>query len=149
MKVIINLGEKESTLETLNKMKERLYAPFDIRITNSHITTLNTLIGDNVFKKDALYINSFTLWEIMQPIGGKGKHNYHGLTPKEIYDALRTMRHSKDITLSYDRRYLIVTLATILDGANLIAIVKPDCKLQNEPGTIIKIITIYPMKIKK
>ena len=114
-----------------------------------HETVLNKIIGKKIFKKDSLYISTNTLWELMQPIGGKGKHNYHGLTPKEIYDALRTMRHSKDITLSYDRRYLIVTLATILDGANLIAIVKPDCKLQNEPGTIIKIITIYPMKIKK
>lgn len=98
-----------------------------------------------VFKKDALYINSESLWKIIQPVGGKGRHHYHVLSPENVFETLSTIRFSKDVTVSYDDRYLILTLATIFDEINIAVVVTPkgysmDSKIKN----INRIITIYP-----
>ena len=88
-------------------------------------------------------------WEVMQPLGGKGKHHYHNLTPEEVYEALSMMHYSKDVTLSYDNRYVIVTLATTAGGISIAAIVTPEGhtnELVNRD--VIKIITMYPQKEK-
>ena len=146
---IINLGNQESALKVLTDIKNKQYVPFDVRITNSHITSLNSIIGKKVFKKDTLYVGSDTLWELMQPIGNKGKHNYHGLTSQNIFDALATMKQSTEIELSYGNRYLIVTLATVFDDINLVVIITPEGYLKNETKTIVnRIITIYPKNKK-
>ena len=147
---IINLGNQESALEAITNIKEKHYTSFDVRIINSHISDLNAVIGRKVFKKDALYIDSETLWEIMQPTEKKGKHHHtHGLIPKDVYSALSSIKNSNDVSVSYDNRYVIVTLATIRDGANLVVIVDPDCPILNGSKTkIIKIITIYPKNKK-
>ena len=146
----INLGNEKSALEVLTKIQEKKTTAVDIRIINSHIVSLNTIIERRVFKKDALYVSSETLWEIMQPVGGTGKHNHHGLTPQNLFDALSSIKSPKEIYVSYDNRYLIVTLATIIDGANLVVIVQPNCPLNNNLlANAIKVITIYPKKIKK
>ena len=85
----------------------------------------------------------------MQPIGGKGKYNYHGLTPDKVYDAIATLRFSTDVTLSYDDRYLIVTLATVFDDINIAIVITPKGTKKNNPKNYInKIITIYPYKKK-
>ena len=147
----LNLGNEKLTIDSLKELKENKVNNYDIRITNSHITNLNSILKKKVFKKDSVYINSDTLWEIMQPVENKGKHHHsHGLSPKELYEALSTIKDSKDITISYDNRFVIVTLATISDEANIIVVVSPNCPLINNAGAdIIKIITIYPSKNKK
>ena len=145
----INLGNEKSSLEALVAMKENKFTDYDVRITNSHINNLNSVLGKKVFRKDALYIGSDTLWEIMQPIGSKGRHNFHGLTPEDVYNALLTMKYSKEVDVSYDNRYLIVTLATVFDDVNLVVIVTPEGSLKNESKTIVnRIITIYPKNKK-
>ena len=85
------------------------------------------------------------LLEIMQPLGEKGSHHYHNLTPEIVYEALSTMRYSESVTLSYDNRYVIITLATIADGINIATIVSPSGKTK-ELGdrNVIRIITMYP-----
>ncbi len=144
MNQTINVGKKESTLSILTRIKNNDYVPFDIRITNSHITKLNAIIGRKIFKKDVLYVNSKTLWEIMQPIGGIGRHHYHNLSPNDIYNALVTLRESKEIVPSYNGRYLIITLATY-NGVSLAIVVDPNGTINGKNGlAIIKIITIYP-----
>ena len=143
----INLGNEKSALEVLTKIQEKKNAAIDIRIINSHILSLNAIIGRRVFKKDALYVSSETLWEIMQPIGGSGKHNHHGLTPKDVFNTLSSIKTSTEIHVSYDDRYLIVTLATIFDDVNLAVVVTPKGSLKGNWKTIVnRIITIYPYK---
>ena len=144
MNKIINVGHKESALALLQLIKENDYVPFDIRITNSHITELNKVIGKTVFRKDALYISSKTLWEIMQPLGGMGRHHYHNLCPEDIYNAFATLKDSHDVIPSYDGRYLIITLATY-NNVPLAIVVDPNGTLNGRNGlAIIKVITIYP-----
>ena len=146
----INLGKEKSAIKNIEQIKNNKKRFQVIRIINSHITRLNKVIGKKVFKKDALYISAETLWEIMQPLGGKGKHNYHNLSPVDIYNALRTLKDSKDISISYDNRYVIVTLATIFDEANIVVVVSPNDFLNAHPNVeITKVITIYPIKKKK
>ena len=84
MNVILNVGNYESSIEVLKRIKENEYVPFDIRITNTHLVNLNKLVGKTLFRKDSLYISSKTLWEIMQTKIGYGSHNYHALLPEDI-----------------------------------------------------------------
>ena len=146
MNKIINVGHKESALSLLRLIKDNDYVPFDIRITNSHIVELNKVIGKTIFRKDSLYISSRTLWEIMQPLGGKGKHHFHNLKPEEIFDTLEQLKYSKNISLSYDGRYLIITLSS--NGLDQSAvIIEPNGSLKGIKGlNVARIVTIYPYK---
>ena len=146
----LNLGNKNYALQSLREIKERKVNDYDVRITNSHITDLNAVIGKKIFKKDALYVGSETLYEIMEPLEKEGKHHHtHGLSPEDIFNALSSIKNSNDVSVSYDNRYVIVTLAIVSDGANLVVIVDPDCPITNGSKTkIIKIITIYPKNKK-
>lgn len=146
----INLANKKSTIEVLEEYKNSNgNFDVDIKILNSHIRDLNAILNKNVFKKNTLFIHSQTLWEIMQPVGGKGQHNYHGLSPNNVYDALTTIRFSNDVTLSYGDRYLIITLATVFDDINIAIVITPKgTQRVNPKKSINKVITIYPYKKK-
>ena len=140
----INLGNKKESLKALSFIQTKLLIGHDIRINNSHITELNKVIGEQVFRKDAVYISYQTLWEVMQPIGKKNKHHFHGLTPLNVFEALGTMHCSEDVTLSYDNRYVVVTLATVLEDVFLAVVITAGGAKDNKNVT--RIITIYPVK---
>ena len=141
----INLGDKKDSIEKLQAFKNEKMNPRFIRIINSRIKDLNKVIGRSVFRKDAVYINSLTLYEIMQPMGGKGKHNYHGLTPVEVYNALSRLKYSKNISISYLDRYVVITDVCVKDNVNLVIIITPQSNIPDENlENIVTIITIYP-----
>ena len=145
----INLGNKESSLKMLKHLKTNKYESLEIRMRNSHIKDLNLLLGRKIFKNDVVYTSASMLWEVMQPLGGRGKHNYHNLTPENVYEALSTMRYSKNVTLSYDNRYVIVTLATTIGEISIAVIVTPSGAMKdNRNNYVTKVITIYPYKKK-
>ena len=148
MQYIINLGNKKTAVSTLALFSLKKM-DVEIKITNTHIAEINKILKQKVFKKDALFVNSETLWEIMQPTGKKGKHNYHGLSPEKVYEALSTIRFSKDVIVSYDERYLILTLATIFSDVNIAIIVTPKGSSKIKHNQMInRIITIYPYRKK-
>ena len=62
MNKTINLANKSLSVSIITKIKNKDYVPFDLKITNSHIMSLNEKIGFVVFRKDSLYINSHSLW---------------------------------------------------------------------------------------
>ena len=141
----INLGNRVEALEFLEDFKNKKYVPFYVRITNSNIKELNKVIGRNVFKKDALYINSLSLWEIMQPVGGRGKHHYHGLTPEDVYNALSRLQYSKEVYTSCEDRYVVITDVVITRDVKLVVILTPNALLYKERiDNVVVIITIYP-----
>ena len=59
------------------------------------------------------------------------------------------MRNSTNVTLSYDNRYVIVTLATTIGDVSIAVIVTPTGSIQQEINkNVAKVITIYPYKKK-
>ena len=141
----INLGNKNESIETLNIFKTKKGNPRYIRIINSNIKELNKVIGRKVFKKDALYINSLSLWEIMQPTGEEGKHHYHGLTPEDVYNALSRLQYSKEVYTSYQDRYVVITDVVVIEEVRLVVIVTPnEFLLKENIDNVVVIITIYP-----
>ena len=150
MKVIINLANKESSIRQLTLFKKKKYESFFIELDNTHIKELNKIIGRNVFRKDAVYINSLTLWEIMQPVGEQGIHHYHGLTPEEVYNALSRIQYSKNVISSYDDRYIVITDVVVNSYLKLIVIISSETDVVPENlKSIITIITIYPSDKEK
>ena len=149
MNKILNLGDRQAAIVFFSRLRDSKPQPFDLRITNSHIVELNRFFKEKVFRKDALYVGTSTLWEITQPIGGSGRHHYHGLAPEDVYEALYGIRNPKEVKMSYFGRYIIVTLATFNNRVPLAVIVDPESNLQNQRATnIIRIVTIYPYNKK-
>ena len=150
MNLIINLGNKESSLSILERIKNNDYVPFDIKITNSHTMNLDALIGKKIFTKDNLYLDSRTLWEIMQPVGGKGRHNYHGLTSEDIYESLSSINEPDLILFNSNNRYSLVTTYISHFGEPVLIIVEVKSGLiKNQNARINKIITMFPKSKKR
>ena len=145
MNVIINLADKKSTIEQLNKLMEKEYVPFDIEITNSHIKDLNEKIGINLFSKNSLYISSITIHDIMQPIGDSGSHNYHGLFAEDIYLALKSINNPKYVYVTKHGRYAIVSIELSHFNVPLMLVIEKGAGIQNDiNASVNKVITIYP-----
>ena len=143
----INLGNKAEALEFLEDFKNKKYVPFYVRITNSNILVLNTIIGNKVFKKDEVYVRSSTLHDIMQQPGGKGEHNYHGLTPNDVYNALSRIHLSKNVEPTEDNKYIVITDVKVSDEVSLIVIIKAKGYIfKLDRKKVVIIITIYPKK---
>ena len=110
---------------------------------------LNEIVGKRLFKNDALYIDSKTLWEIMQPVGGRGRHHYHSLNPEDIMFVLTNLKYSKTIIPSYDNRILIIALPSFTENKTYAVIIDPNGNTKNKiKNRVIRIITIYPYNKK-
>lgn len=141
----INLQNKQLTIEFLTKIKNKQYSQIDIKLMNSHIKNLNYLVGKNIFKKDAVYVNSSTLWEIMQPQGKSGKHHYHALTEEDIFNALSNIANPYCVFKSYSDRYAIVSISFSHFNEKTITIIEINADLIGvKNAKVYKIVTIYP-----
>ena len=141
----LNLANKDVCIALLEEIRDNDYVPFYLRIANSHIKDLNAVIGRNVFRKDAVYVNSQSLWEIMQPVGGEGGHHYHGLSPEQVYNALSRIRYSQNVIVSYDQKYVVITDVDVSDNACLVVVVKPDGYLiKEDQKDVVIVISVYP-----
>ena len=144
-KNIINLGNKTFALLVLEELKENDYVPFDVEITNSNIKELNELTGKKLFSKSSLYINSKTLYDIMQPEGKSDNHNFHGLTPEDVYMSMVSIKDPKCVFITKYERYAIVSIElSHFDYPLMVVIEKGAGFLLNVNANINKIITIYP-----
>ena len=145
MKNFINTGNKSASLKYLKEIKEHQYAPFDLRIVNSHITNLNKLVGKRLIKKDALYVGSETLWEIMQKQGQMGRHHYHGLSEADVYDALSNIADPYCVFFSELKRLAIVSIRLSHYGEKTMTIIEIDADLTGfKNASIYKVVTMYP-----
>ena len=144
MNKIINVGNKESAIKAIKQIKEKDYTPFDLKITNSHIMSLNEKIGFIVFRKDSLYINSHSLWELMQPIGGKGSHHYHELTGEDIYIALSSIKDPYAVIDEGNNKYTIISVIESHFERPLLVVIEINAPLIiNKKAKINKIVTIF------
>ena len=145
MNITINLGERESSIVTLEQLGHNEYVPFDVQITNSHIMDLNNLIGRKVFRNNLLYINSETLHDIMKNEEGKGQHNYHGLSPEDVYMALSSIKDPQYVFVAKYNRYAIISVELSHLKLPLMLVIEAKAKLiKHLYAEINKIVTIYP-----
>ena len=145
MKRIINIKNRTEAENTLIRLKNKKYVGVDVRFSSVHLIRINDFIHKNIFKKNDLFANSETLWEIMQPVGGKGIHNYHGLTAKEIIDVLNSLTNPYCVYNAKNDRYGIVSLIIGECGEPLIVIIEVGAgTIEDKDANINKLVTMYP-----
>ena len=142
----INLAKREESIKALEILKDDDGANRDVQITNSHITDLNELVKRKIFKNSLLYIDSQTLYDIMQPIGGSDSHNYHGLTSEDVYMALTSIKDPRYVFIAkYNNRYATISVEVSHLKYPLMVVIETKAKLVNHVyANTNKIVTIYP-----
>ena len=142
----INIKNRNDAEQELIRLQKKKYPALDIRFENTHLLDLNTLIQKSIFMKNDLFANAEMLWEIMQPVGTKGSHNSHGLTPKEILDVLNSLTDPYYIYKSETpNRYVIVSLIIRESGDPLIIVIEVGSGIIDKiDANINKMITMYP-----
>ncbi len=145
MKKTINIKNEDDAIAILFQFKNKRYKVVDVKFENVHLLKINELIRKEIFRKNDLYVNSDTLYEIMQPIGGRGTHNHHGLTPKEILDVLNNLTNPFCIYESKTNRYGIISMVKRITGETFIIIVEVGSGLIGKiDANINKFVTMYP-----
>ena len=141
----INLAEREKSIKYIETFKKPNNSIRDVKISNSHIANLNHMIGRKIFKKNSLYISSATIHDLLQPLGGKNQHNYHALTPADIFMVLLSIKDPKYVFVANTKRYAFISVETISVGHPLMIIVETGASLlRNLNAKINKVVTIYP-----
>ena len=144
MNKIINIKNKKAINE-INIFKEKKYSLIDVKFENVHLRDLNKLLPFDLFDKNDLFINSVTLWELMQPQGNAGAHNYHNLTPKDIYDALNLIINPYAIFRVKNERYAVVPVFISSFNEPLMVVIETGSELINKQNANVnKIVTMYP-----
>lgn len=143
---IINIKNKKEALETLERFKQREQKGIEIKITNVHLCLINDLMKEKIFSKNDLYVNGETLYDLMQPIGGRGKHNHHGLSKSTILSVLNNAYRPIGIYTT-NKRYVIATVIINSTNEHLVLVVEKGAQLRNDrDANINKLITIYPRR---
>ena len=144
MNKVINIKSNAAKRE-IAVFKKRHYYSCDIKFENMHLCILNKMVRHNIFKKNDIYINSTTLYEIMQPVGSSGLHNYHGLTVEDVFDSLNAITTPQCILKSKNNRFIIVpTYCSSYDLPLMVVIEIGASLVSNQKANINKIVTIYP-----
>ena len=142
MNTIINIYAKKAKTY-LEEFKGKEYQ-VDVRFDNVHLKQINHLIRFDLFSKNDLYVGSDSLWSMMQPTGGKKKHNYHGLTPEDILEALKNIKTPYSIFESDDGRISIVSSIMSHFGHPLAVIIELNATLKgNSEASINKLVTMF------
>ena len=144
MQKIINIKSKKAIKE-LERFKRKKYSMTDIRFDNVHLKKINNLLRIDIFSKNDLYINSSTLWELMQPVGDSGSHNYHGLSAEDILESINMLMKPYCIIKAKNNRFIFVPIFISSFSAPLMIVVEVGASLiNNKTAGINKIVTIYP-----
>lgn len=144
MNKIINIKKRKS-IDEIQKFKDKKYSLIDIKFENVHLKEMNKIVLFDLFDKNDLYINSTTLWELMQPIGSAGSHNYHNLNPLDIYNVLNKITEPYCVFKVKNGRYAVVPVYLSSFDEPLMVVIEKGAKLINmQNANVNKIITIYP-----
>ena len=147
MNKIINIQNKKEAVESLNDYKNKKYVLADVKFENVHLREVNKLLGYDIFSKNDLYINTISLWELMQPIGDKGVHNYHDLSPEDIVDALNSITEPYCILKTEISQYAILSTTISHFGEPLMIIIEVGAGLdKNINANINKLVTMFPKR---
>lgn len=144
---IINIKNRKETIRELEKMKYKIYLYNEIQIQNLHLKKLNNLAKANLFSKNSLFVAPSTLWAAMQKSGSNNSHNFHNMTPEDVYDAISSITNPKAIyvSLRISNRFIIVTTTLFKKKTNIIIVIEKDASASwNRKAFINKLVTIYP-----
>ena len=145
MERTINIANREKAIENLKDYKEKKYVLADVRFLNVHLREINKLLEFDIFVKNDLFINTISLWELMQPIGDKGGHNYHDLSPEDIVDALSSITEPYCILKTEISQYAILSTTLSHFGEPLMVIIEVGAGLdKNINANINKLVTMFP-----
>lgn len=148
METKINIKLKKEAIEIIKKYKEKLFSNKIIEVENIHLGRINKFFKSKIVTRDNCFIESKTLWEIMQPIGDKKSHNFHGLDEEIVYNVFSSLSKPIEVKPSYYGRFIIVTIAVEQHGHNLGAVIEPNIYNITLDKKINKIITIHPLELK-
>ena len=144
MNKIINIKTNKAIKE-IRAFKEKEYASCDVKFTNVHLKELNKILKIELFSKNDVYVNATTLFELMQPSGKSGVHNYHDLTPEDIFNALNNLLEPECVLKVKKERYAVVpTYVSSLNEPLMVIIELNSGLIVNKNANINKIVTIYP-----
>lgn len=144
MNKIINIKTSKAIKE-IREFKNTLYAPCDVEFINIHLKQLNELVNVKLFSKNDLFINSGSLYNLMNPQGKNKSHHYHDLTPEDIFYSFNLVTNPLAVFSVKLGRIAVVPSYISSVGKPLIIIIEKDAPLmENQLAKINKIVTIYP-----
>ena len=145
MHKVINIKVQEHAIEALEYYKNKKVKTIDIRLSNTELKGINKLIGMDMFSKNDLFVNSDTLWSIMQPVGEKDSHNHHGLTPKELVDTFNNFTNPYCVFVAELGRLGVISTIISESGHPLMVVIEIGAGLiSNSDANINKMLTMYP-----
>ena len=143
MNTVINIYAKKAKAD-LTIFKEKEYQ-VEVRFDNVHLRDINKLINFNLFSKNDLFVDAGTLFDLMQPIGGKRKHNYHGLTPVDILESLKNIDNPYCVLENEENRVAIISSIISHFGDPLMVVIELNAGLMGDTfANINKMVTMFP-----
>ncbi len=140
-----NIQKRRATLNLLYSIQTKHYQNLVVRFGNTNLCRINKLIKKIIFHKNDLYADATTLHELMQPVGGKGKHNYHGLTPEIVLEATKNVNDPLCILSENNYKYACIIPTQDENGNPLLVVIQTKCGLnEDENAGINKLVTIFP-----
>ena len=147
MNRIINIQNKKEAIESLNDYKNKKYVLTDVKFENVHLLKLNAYTRKDIFSKNDLFINTISLWELMQPLGEKGGHNYRDLSPEDIVDALSSITEPYCILKTEISQYAILSTTLSHFGEPLMIIIEVGSgNVIDKEANINKLVTMFPKR---
>ncbi len=141
----INVKDAKNAVKDMVEYAERDRGHFDVRFRNVHLCLLNETVGRTIFRKNDLYVDASTLYELMMPVGGRGSHHYHGLRPSEIVESLNRLDRPDLICKSYLDRLVLAVHIKKPSERLLAMVIDPSAnKKYDVLEKINKLITIVP-----
>ena len=145
MKNYINIKKRREALDTLNKFKEKNYNMQIVRLDNVELRKINNYLMHTVFKHNDLYVDANTLFEIMQPVGKQGKHNYHGLSPETVIGSLKKIAYPYCIFEDGIQKYAVITSEMSKNNQPIMIVIAIETDTRtNIVKEINKIVTMFP-----
>lgn len=149
MKKLINIKNRREAVLILCQFKEKKYFHQTIRFSNVNLKKINSFLSYTVFLKNDLYIDSETLYELMQPKGEKGVHNYHDLSPNLLLNSLNSLVEPYCIFVEDNNRYAIVTTKLADDEPIMAIIAVGSGTYDDSKANVNKLVTLFPKKNAK
>ncbi len=144
MKKFINIKDTKNALKDLEEFRSKRYSTI-VKLKNVNLKRINEIIEFTLFRKNDLYVDSDTLFDLMQPKGGRGKHNYHNISPKLFLSAINDLAKPICVLDDGHDKYAIVLMTKYENRDPLLSVIETGCRLDNDlDANINKLVTMYP-----